>query len=85
MTLKWKTDKAGDALWDGGEYLGCIYSRDSYGGTRKGWRVLGPDFEHIADVPPGPLLRDARMEARALLEGSRGPMPTAQQLLEATS
>jgi len=83
MTLTWKTDKAGDALYDGDEYIGCIYPRDPYGGLRKGWRVLGPDFEVITDVEPDPrdLFGDVRIRARAFLEGTKAPLPTAEELL----
>jgi hypothetical protein len=89
-TLTWKSDKAGDALWDGDTFLGCIYNRDGLTGRRQvhGWRALaGEDLIPVGDSLPTREQPDARLAARALLEAHVGaslPLPTAQQLLDMT-
>lgn len=86
MALTWKTDKNGDALYDGDAYVGCIYPRDPHGGSRKGWRILDANFEHVIDVQPDPgdLFGTTRLKARAFLEGTKAPLPTAEELLNST-
>jgi len=86
MTLVWKTDKNGDELYDDDEYVGCIYPRDPYGGSQKGWRVLDANFEKVIDVEPEEfdLFGHSRARARAFLEGSKAPLPTAEALLNST-
>lgn len=86
MALVWKTDKNGDELHDGDEYVGCIYPRDPYGGSQKGWRVLDANFDKVIDVVPDSfdLFGDTRKKARAFLEGARAPLPTAEELLNST-
>jgi hypothetical protein len=87
-SLQWKTDKAGDALWQGETFLGCIYNRDGIASTARthGWRALaGEDLIPVGDATPTRESPDARMAARALLEthvGASLPLPTAQQLLQ---
>lgn len=88
--LTWKTDKAGDALWRGDTFLGCIYNRSGWGAlNRHGWRALaGEDLIPVGDVVVSREVRDARMGARALLEahvGASGPLPSAAELLEITA
>jgi hypothetical protein len=91
VTLEWKTDKAGDTLWLDGEFLGCIYNRDGLASSSRvhGWRALaGEDLIPIGDALPTREQPDARYAARELLEAHVGgvlPLPTAQQLLEATN
>lgn len=85
--LEWKKDRAGEALWKGDEFLGCIYNRDGFAGSRAahGWRVLaGEDLIPVGDVLPTREEWDARIGARALLEahvGGSWPLPTASELL----
>lgn len=86
--LTWKTDTAGDALWQGETFLGCIYNRDGLASHQRehGWRALaGEDLIRVGDVLPTRGQPDARYGARALLEAHVGaflPLPTALQLLE---
>jgi hypothetical protein len=88
--LRWETDRAGDTLWRGQEFLGCIYNRDgTASGRRHGWRALaGEDLIPVGDVLPTREQPDARYGCRALLESHVGaslPLPTAQQLLAMTA
>lgn len=90
-TLEWKTDRAGDALWRGTQFLGCIYNRDGICSRfpPHGWRALaGEDMVPVGDVVATREQPDARMGARALLEAYVGaflPLPTALELLDMTN
>ncbi|MDQ1041552.1 hypothetical protein QFZ75_008054 [Streptomyces sp. V3I8] len=85
--LVWRRDRAGDALWSGETFLGCIYDRDGLASRARnhGWRVLkGEDMIVVGDVLPTLERPDARLGARALLEAEIGffaPLPTAEELL----
>lgn len=85
--LTWKTDKNGDHLWRGEEFLGCIYNRDLHHLHNGEWRVLiGEDMKFVADVGPTPEL-SARMHARLVLEqecSTIARLPSAQDLLTRT-
>lgn len=89
--LTWKTDKAGDTLWQGETFLGCIYNRDGLASRSRehGWRALaGEDLEPFGDAVATLARPDARMAARALLEAHVGvqlPLPTAAELLTLTN
>lgn len=89
--LRWETDKAGDTLWSGAAFLGCIYNRDDLASNDRvhGWRALeGEDLVVVGDTLPTQEQPNARLGARALLEAHVGislPLPSAQRLLEITS
>lgn len=93
--LDWRTDPdgRGEALYLDGEFLGCTYDRRR-SGRKSGtlfiedvWRVLDADFRLVTDVGWGEATTP-RQEARKALEthvGGRLPLPTAAELLAATS
>lgn len=89
--LRWERDSAGDTLWSGETFLGCIYNRDGLSSFSKqhGWRALeGDDLVFVGDVLPTPEQPDARLGARALLEAHVSgalPLPTAKELLHLTT
>jgi hypothetical protein len=89
--LLWKRDSAGETLWRGEEFLGCIYNRDGLAssGRTHGWRALeGEDLVVVGDALPTREQPDARLGARALLEahvGVRSALPSAQELLGLTA
>lgn len=88
--LHWKSDKAGDTLWRGETYLGCIYDRDGLASRAKkhGWRALeGEYLLPVGDVLPSQEEPDARMGARRLLEAHVSvcqPLLSAAELLAMT-
>lgn len=83
--LRWGEDKNGDTLWRGGEFLGCIYSREYCGSHSDEYRILiGEDLNVLTDVKGGTRM-DARARARETLEAHCGhlrKLPTAKELLE---
>lgn len=89
--LRWERDQAGDALWRGTVFLGCVYNRDGLASSGRvhGWRALaGEDMIPIGDTLPTPEQPDPRLGARELLEAHVGiqlPLPSAVRLLEMTS
>lgn len=89
--LRWERDRAGDTLWCGPTFLGCIYNRDglSSSGRVHGWRALvGEDLIPIGDALPTPEQPEPRLGARELLEAYVGiqlPLPSAERLLEMTA
>lgn len=89
--LHWETDRAGDTLWHGSTFLGCIYNRDGLSsfGRVHGWRALvGENLIPVGDALPTPEQPDARLGARELLEvhvGYQLPLPSAERLLEMTA
>lgn len=78
--LTWVTDRHGDSLYAGEEFVGCIYARDGGSGLRKGWRVLDNHFRKVIDVEPSS--KNPRLSARSYLEEVLAPLPTAEQLIK---
>ncbi|MFD7835640.1 hypothetical protein [Streptomyces sp. NPDC059761] len=89
--LRWERDSAGDSLWLGEEFLGCIYNRDGIASraNEHGWRALaGEEMIPIEDTLVTREQPDARLGARALLEahcGFTSALPSAAELMSATS